>query len=435
MRVSRAVSAAYLAIAGASLAAAAAAQPADQPQPIAQPAPFVPRALTLGREEQPAIAALQAAAAGPDRAAQDNALAAARAAARSADARYAVARYQVEIGRARGDAAMMGQGVDALADGGLASPSELPTLIANQANRAYLAGDMGRTDRLLARLVELQPTNAEILADYGQFRSLASNRANAAADRANAVGLFQRALAAYEAAGRVAPEGWHKRALALAYDSTRPPNGTPALAPQAMFFARELVEAYPSPLNWRDALLTYRDLAGPDPALDLDIRRLLRASGALAGERDYFDFAAALDRASLPGEAKAVLDEGIAAGALDAAKPAVARLMTTATRGATAGRAGLVRLRTAALAAATGSAARTAGDAHFAHGQYAEAATLYQAALLKSGEDPNLVNSRLGASLALAGRRAEAEAALRAVAGPRADLAAFWLIWLSRRPA
>jgi hypothetical protein len=35
----------------------------------------------------------------------------------------------------------------------------------------------------------------------------------------------------------------------------------------------------------------------------------------------------------------------------------------------------------------------------------------------------------------MAGRRPEAEAALRLVTGPRADLAGFWLLWLARRPA
>ena len=80
------------------------------------------RPLALSREEQGAIAALQAAAAGPDRAAQDNALAAARAAARGADARYAIAHYQLEIGRARGDMAMQTQAIDALVDSGLATP-------------------------------------------------------------------------------------------------------------------------------------------------------------------------------------------------------------------------------------------------------------------------------------------------------------------------
>ena len=92
--------------------------------------------------------------------------------------------------------------------------------------------------------------------------------------------------------------------------------------------------------------------------------------------------------------------------------------------------------RTSALAAATGRPARQTGDAYFGYGQYADAVALYRAALEKGGEDPNLVNIRLGASLALAGQRAEAETAFRAVtAGPRAELAQLWLLWLASRPA
>ena len=46
--------------------------------------------------------------------------------------------------------------------------------------------------------------------------------------------------------------------------------------------------------------------------------------------------------------------------------------------------------------------------------------------------DANLANIRLGAALALAGKRAEAETAFRAVTGPRAELAQLWLLWLSQ---
>ena len=217
--------------------------------------------------------------------------------------------------------------------------------------------------------------------------------------------------------------------------STRPPVNATALAPQTIAFARGLVTQYPSRLNWRDALLAYRDLAAPDPTLDLDIRRLARATEALLGERDYTENAEALNRANMVGDAKAVLDEGVSRSMLDAAKPAVAQLIATVNRRVTADRAGLARLRTQAQAAATGAAARAAADAHYGYGQYAEAAELYRLALQKGGEDANLINVRLGAALALAGRRPEAEAALRAVTGPRADLAGFWLAWLARRPA
>src|SRR5688500_15822176 len=137
---------------GAALAVSAAA--AQQPL-----APAAARPLTLTGAERAALLALRAAAAGPDRIAQDAALAAARAAATGADARYAVAHCQAEIARARGDGRMLGEAVDALVASGLASADELPSLVANQAARAYAIGEYQRSERLLARAVELQPSN------------------------------------------------------------------------------------------------------------------------------------------------------------------------------------------------------------------------------------------------------------------------------------
>ena len=57
---------------------------------------------------------------------------------------------------------------------------------------------------------------------------------------------------------------------------------------------------------------------------------------------------------------------------------------------------------------------------------------LYQAALGKSGVDANTVNMHLGMALAQSGDRAGAEAALRKVTGPRAEVAGLWLAWLAR---
>jgi tetratricopeptide (TPR) repeat protein len=338
----------------------------------------------------------------------------------------------------RGDAGMQAQAVDALVDTGLATPEELPTLLANQLSRAYSASDMARVERLIARVVELQPNNVAALADYAQYKSRVRSPVTAAADRALSVSLFGRALEAGEAAGRPPPESLYRRALAVAFDATQRINGgqplAPQAAPQVVLFGQKLVAAYPTPANWRDALLDYRDVAPADPALGLDIRRLMRAAGALGGEREYMEFANLLGGAGQSGEAKAVLDEGVARGVLDTGKPAIAAAVAAAARQAIAGRAALPGLRTRA-AAGTGAQALAAGDAFFGFGQYAEAAALYQAALLKQGGDPNLINSRLGAALALAGQGPEAAAALQAVTGPRADLAHYWLTWLAHRPA
>jgi tetratricopeptide (TPR) repeat protein len=411
--------------AGLAASMAAAQVPAAQ-VPAAQAAPL---ALTLTPAERAALQALQAAASGYDRMAQDAALAAARPVVQGAHARFAFANYQFIIGRSRNDAQMQGQAVDMLVESGLVPASDLPPLIANQASRAYQAGENPRLERLLAQLVQLQPSDPVALADYAQFTAGRITNAGAAAAgqyRTSAVGLFQRALAAHLAAGRPAPESWYQRTLALAFDGR--------MAQPAISLARDLVTHYPNPLNWRDALNVYRQSVPPDPALDLDVRRLMRATESLTGERDYLELAQALAAASLHGEAKAVLDEGVARGMLDSGEAIVRQAVTASTRRASQERTGLVRLRTQALAAATGAPARAAGDSHFGQGQYAEAAELYRAALQKGGEDTNLVNSRLGAALALAGQRAEAEGAFRAVTGPRADLSAFWLAWLARRP-
>ena len=414
MTVSRAALAALAATFGVATAVADAA--AQQPSPVAGQ-----RVLALSREERTALQALELAAAGADRLAQDAALAAARAVVRGADGRHALGHLQVRIGQARGDVQLTGQGVDLMVESGLAQGAELASLLTNQASRAYYAGEFDRADRLLARAVELQPNNAAALADHGQIKARRG-------ERAQAVALLQQAIALQSSSGQPAPESWYQRALALAVEGR--------LAPQSVALARELVAAYPSTINWRDALLVYRDAAaGADTALDLDIRRLMRAAQALSGERDYLELADTLGRAGLAGEVKAVLDEGVARGMLDAAEPVVRQTVAANNRRLTAHRAGLARSRTQALAAATGAPARAAADAYFGYGQYAEAAELYRAALQKGGEDTNLVNSRLGAALALAGQRAEAEMTLRAVTGPRADLAAFWLAWLARRPA
>ena len=130
-----------------------------------------------------------------------------------------------------------------------------------------------------------------------------------------------------------------------------------------------------------------------------------------------------------------MLDEGVSRNMLDAAKPAVAQAIAATSRARRPPTAppcrGCAPRRRPRRPAAP---ARAAGRRLFRLRPICRGRRALPAALQKGGEDANLVNSRLGAALALAGRRPEAEAALRAVTGPRADLAGFWLAWLARRP-
>lgn len=427
--VSRLALGAALAIAasGVFVSAPADAQRAPRPGQTARPpqASFqvAGRTLNLNGQERTVLVALQQAAAGTDRAAQDAALAAAGPVVRGPDARYAFARFQMAIAVQRNDNAMLGQAVDAVIASGVAPETELPTFLNSQYEFATQARDFPKAERALARLSALQPGNADIQARLAQLR-INQNRVG------EGVRTLQAAIAAQQATGQAVPQNWYHFGLRHTVDST-----DPAIRGQFMPLARGLLGAYPTPENWRQILVTYRERANLDTQASIDLSRLMLASGSLAGERDYYEFANSLNQGGYPAEAKAVLDAGVSRRMIDPARSPFRELITVAGNRIAADRADLPASQRAALVAATGTAALRTGDAFLGHARYTDAIALYLAALQKGGVDANVVNTRLGIAYALAGQRAQAEAAFRTVTGPRADIAAFWMIWLQQRPA
>ncbi|HZF94329.1 MAG TPA: hypothetical protein VEZ20_05585 [Allosphingosinicella sp.] len=424
--VSRLALGAALAIgaSGAFLTAPAEAQRTPRSNARAAPAPVQPQvpALNLSAGERAALVALQTAAAGPDRAAQDAALAAARPVVRGADARFAYSTLVVAIGRQRSDNTLLLEGLDGLISSGRLSQTDLVNYLRVQHQLAGEANQRQVADRALARLVELEPNNPDTQASLAQSRIRGGRLAEG-------LRSLQAAIQAKQATGQKADEAWHRYGLANAYTSTNP-----AVRAMAPAFARGLVAAYPTPVNWRDALTILREVGAFDPAAQMDIWRLAFAAGALTGERDYAEFATALNSGGLPGEAKAVLDQGVARRMINPAEGTFRALIQTTGARIAADRAELTASQRTALAAATGTPALRTGDAMLGYGRHADAVALYQAALLKGGIDANVANTRLGIAYALSGQRAPAEAAFRAVTGPRSEIAAMWMVWLAQRP-
>jgi tetratricopeptide (TPR) repeat protein len=199
-----------------------------------------------------------------------------------------------------------------------------------------------------------------------------------------------------------------------------------------MALSRQLVAAYPTKENWRDALLIFRDTSSLDPAAELDVLRFMRASGALSGERDWFDLADGLYRNGNYGEAKAVLDDGAAKRMIDPRKAAFAELIRLNNARLNGDRASLGAEESKAMAGASGALALKIGDAFYGYGEHSKAIALYRAALTKGGVDANLVNTRIAMALLASGDRPGAEAAFKSLSGARGDLGAFWLAWLAR---
>ncbi len=372
------------------------------------------QSVSLQKDERAALRQLSTALAARDYATAGTAVTAAQNAARSGYARYLASALQYRLGAETGNVGLQQTAIDAMLASGAAPASELPFLYRNRGALAENAGKYEQAEGFYARWAEAAPGDQEALLALAQVKNLRKKPGEA-------VALLDRAASARRAAGQPISENLYKRGVSLALANR--------LAQPAAAFSRGLVTDYSSPDNWRDAVLVSRDLAPADPASAIDGWRLLRQAKALAGERDYLAYARALVDAGLPAEAKAVLDEGVAARMVDPAKPEFKALLLSAGKAAAAGKAGLAGQ---AAKATAGPAALKAADAYLSYGEPAKAVPLYRAALAAGGVDADLANLRLGIALAMSGNRAEAPAALGAVGGARKDLASLWMVWLGR---
>ena len=232
---------------------------------------------------------------------------------------------------------------------------------------------------------------------------------------ADALPYAQQAVSAELAAGRKPPEAWYNRAFAVAY--------TAKILPEAARWARMLVEQYPSPPNWRSAVITFRDSSKAEGNLALDLYRLLRVNKALAGGRDFQEYAQLASDRGLPGEAKALIEEGMSSGALGRDIRPINELLAVSAQKVPGDLASLAASEKQASTAASGKTAASTADAYLGYGQDAKAAALYRIALQKGQVDADAVNTRLGIALARQGMKAEAKQAFGLVTGSRSEIA------------
>jgi len=386
-------------------------QSSDQP---AQQQAGQPKISNAARKE---IVALQAAVNAKDAATISTALAAAQAKAKTNDDRYVIAKLQLKAAVDANDSNAMTQGVEAVLASGAAQPSELQTLYLGLGKLHYNNKAYDQAAAALEQVLKLDPNNVEALVVQAETR-------NAQGRAAEGVGILQKAIAIRVAAGQKPEETWYRRAVKLAFD---------AKLPVTAALARDWVAAYPNPKNWRDAIRIYQTNSGQDDAALIDTMRLARAVGGLQGENDYYRYTNTLVTKGFPGEAKAVLDEGFAAKAIDKSRATFSQIYSLATSRAQGDRASLAALATAAKAAPDAKKAMVTAEAYYGYGDYAQAADLYRAALTKGGVDKDLANLRLGMSLLGAGDKAGATAAFNAAGGVQAPVAKLWLTYLAQK--
>jgi len=304
--------------------------------------------------------------------------------------------------------------LEAMLATGKVSETDAPKFWQTIGSIALSKKDYPKATNAYEKLLQIRPNDPETM--IGLAEIYISQKQSS-----QAVEILGRAIAAKSATGEQVPESWLKRRVAVAYDAK--------LAAPLALSTVALVKAYPTPQNWRDAIVIERDSFKLDDQSTLDFLRLQAATKSLSGERDYVEYADTALGRGFPGEAKMAVEAGIAAGALDPTKPLIKEIKNTSTTKAVVDKASLPGLErdikgNAKLALAT-------GDAYYGYGDYTKAVELYRKAVGAPAVDQATANLRLGAALAMSGDKAAATEAFKAVkGGARETLAKFWLTYI-----
>lgn len=363
---------------------------------------------------------LQQALSGGDVAAAQAALPAAQQAASTPDDKYNLGIMMFQLGQKANNPDLQTQGVDMAVQSGKATPEVSGQLLNFKGVTAYNKGDLAGADAAFTQIFQANPNDGDnaILLAQTKVREKQT---------AQALPIIDKAIEAKKASGQPVPQDWYQRALAIAYDGKMPA--------ETAKYGQMLVTNYPSTTTWRTALQTYRDTNKIDQASDLDTLRLMRAAGALAGERDYYEYANLANDRGYPGEAKAVIDEGMNSRMVDQGalsvknSKALNEIKNLAAPKIAADKASLPTQAKAASAALDGKKALNVGDAYLGYNMFPQAADMFKLAIQKGGVDAGTANLRLGEALARTGQKAPADQAFAAVTGPRQTLGQFWTIW------
>ena len=139
---------------------------------------------------------------------------------------------------------------------------------------------------------ELGNTNPELSLFLVRAKNDSGDTAGASAD-------LSKAIADKTARGEKAPADWYK--FGIAQSNKR------KLKPQTMEWLNKYAAAYPTPQAWYEVLATYGiqqdSVAKLDNQQKMDLFRLMRATGGLADQYYYLEYAQKAQNAGLPTEA------------------------------------------------------------------------------------------------------------------------------------
>lgn len=203
----------------------------------------------------------------------------------------------------------------------------------------------------------------------------------------------------------------------------------------------KLVTWYPKKEYWSELLDRTEKRPDFGEPLALDVNRLRLAAGAMNGAQAWLDYAAQAEAAGYPAEAKAVIERGMARGALgvaaDAQKHRLLLQQYTAAARAQQQRLSDPHVEAAADKAKDGVGLVDVGYAYVTLGNYERGIALMERGIRKDpwlAGKPQVARLHLGVAYYLAGDKARAAELFKRVGGKHggADLGRMWAIQAQR---
>lgn len=378
-----------------------------------------------------ALQTAQAATEKQDFAAAKAALADADSKAKSNDDKYQIGAVKLNASIAAKDNALQGEALTQMLDSGMTPADQVGQFNAVAADQALNAKnyDVAIQRAQAAAQAGYKPEAVNVTLAQAYFGKAGTGNASAEPGRGlNQQGLaaLKAAIDASKAAGQQVPAQWYQIGVSRA---------AAAKLPEVTEWAKQAYEAAPNGENLRTLVRLFQQ-ANPNISNreNLDVLRLLAASGGLVVAQDFTEYAEMASKTGIYGEVKSAIDAGRSKGVLNASQGG--DLYQTAVPRIASDKSSLGAAEADARKAANGKIAAATADAYLGYGDYAKAATMFELAKQKGGVDADEVNTRLGIAKTLGGDTASAKTAFEAVqGGARKSIAGLWLSYLASKGA
>ncbi|SCW84750.1 hypothetical protein SAMN02927924_03328 [Sphingobium faniae] len=387
--------------------------------------------LNLSADVIKALQTAQAAIEKQDFAAAKAALADADSKAKSNDDKYQIGAIKLNASIASKDAAQQSEALTQMLDSGLTPADQVGQFNAIAGEQALAAKnyDLAIQRSQAAAQAGYKPEAVNVTLAQAYFGK--AGEANPSAEPARGfnqqgIAALKAAIVAAKASGQEVPAQWYQIGVSRA---------AAAKLPEVTEWATLAYQAAPSGENLRTLVRLFQQ-ANPNITNreNLDVLRLMAASGGLVVAGDFTEYAEMASKTGIYGEVKSAIDAGRSKGVLNASQGG--DLYQQAVSRIAGDKSSLGAAEADARKAANGKIAAATADAYLGYGDYAKAAAMFELAKQKGGVDADEVNTRLGIAKVLGGDTASAKTAFETVqGGARKSIAGLWLSYLASKGA